>query len=46
MIVATIMGSFKGRDTKELFYDLGILVLVAFATKLLKIFDEIMIISD
>jgi len=46
MIVATIMGSFQERDAKKLFYDLGIFILVAFVTELLKSFDEIMIVDD
>lgn len=40
------MGYFKGRDVKELFYDLGILVLVAFFTELLESFGETMVVDD
>ena len=40
------MRSFKGRDTEELFYDLGVFFLVAFVTKLLESFCEVMVVRD
>lgn len=46
MVAAKIMGCFQGRDAKELFYDLGILILVAFVTELLESFGEIMVVGD
>jgi hypothetical protein len=46
MITATIMGCFKRRDAKELFYDLRIFLLVAFITELLESFDEIVVVND
>ena len=46
MVTATIMGCFEGRDIKETLYNLEIFILVAFITKLLKIFGEIMVVGD
>ena len=46
MVTATIMECFEGRDTKETCYNLGIFILVAFVTELLKIFGEIMVVGD
>ena len=46
MVATTIMRSFKGRDAKELFYNLGVFILVAFVTKLLESFREIMVVGD
>ncbi len=46
MVTATIIGYFEGRDTKETFYNLGIFIMVAFITELLKSFGEIMVIGD
>lgn len=46
MVAATVMVYFKGRDSKELFNDLRIFILVAFVTELLKSFSEIMVVGD
>jgi hypothetical protein len=46
MVATTIMRCFKGRDAKELFYDLGVFILVAFVTKLLESFREIVVVRD
>ena len=46
MATATIMVCFKGRDDKELFYDLRIFIAVAFVMELLKSFSEIMVVGD
>jgi len=42
----TIVSSFKGRNAKELFYNLRVFILVAFVTKLLKSFCEIVVVHD
>lgn len=46
MVAATIVGYFKGRDAKELFYDLGIFVWAAFVTELLESFGGIMVVGN
>jgi hypothetical protein len=46
MVATTIMRSFKGRDAKELFYDLRVFIPVAFVTKLLESFCEIVAVRD
>jgi hypothetical protein len=45
-VATTIMRCFKRRDAEELFYDLGVFILVAFVTELLETFREIMIVRD
>jgi hypothetical protein len=46
MAATTIVSSFKGRNAKELFYDLRVFILVAFAPKLLESFCEIVVVHD
>ena len=46
MVTATIMGCVEGRDIKETCYNLGVFILIAFVTELLKIFREIMVVGD
>lgn len=40
------MGYFNGRDAEKTFNNLGVFLLIAFVTELLKIFGEIMVVGD
>ncbi len=46
MVTVTIIGYFKGRHAKKLFYNLTIFILVAFVTELLKSFGKIIVIGN
>ena len=46
MIAITVMMYFKKKNSKEFFNDFKIFILIAFVTKLLKSFSEIMIVND
>jgi hypothetical protein len=46
IVATTIIRSFKRRDAKEIFYDLRVFILVAFVTKLLESFCEIVVVGD
>ena len=45
-MIAAIIRSFERKDAKELFYNLGVFVLVAFVTKPPKSFREILVIRN
>ncbi len=46
MIAVTIMRHIKRSNAKELLDDLGLLIIVAFPTELLKIFGKVMVVGD